>query len=167
VRTTREVVSQDGATVRAVRRTAWSPAQVIAVMAGLLLVVLGGVGLARAGTDFSRLALSHTQVAGMGISPLSALVELVVGVLILAGGAYPDGAKATSSVFGVLLLAFGLIVAIDPSPFFRTWAYARPDGVFYAIVGAILLITAAVSPVFYSRRDRTVTETQVSAGHAG
>jgi hypothetical protein len=161
MRRTNAVVSEDGATLREVRRTAWSPAQIVAVIAGLLLVVLGGVGLARTGTDFSHLATSHAQAAGMWVSPLSALAELVVGVLVLAGGAYPAGAKGTMSFFGVILLAFGLIVAIDPTPFFRTWAYTRSDGVFYTIVGAILLLTAALSPVFLTRRDRVVSQSRV------
>jgi hypothetical protein len=163
---TREVVNEDGATLREVRRATWSPAQLVAVIAGVLLVVLGGLGLARAGTDFSNLAASHAQVAGMWVSPLSALAELIVGVLVLAGGAYPAGAKGTMSVFGVLLLAFGLIVAIDPTPFFRTWAYTKGDGIFYAIVGAILLITAVVSPVFYSRRDRVVMQSRIQDDQA-
>jgi hypothetical protein len=140
---------------------------VSAVIVGIVLVVLGGVGLARAGTDFSHLAASHAQVVGMWVSPLSAVAELIVGVLVLAGSAYPNGAKATTSVFGVLLLAFGLVVAIDPGPFFKTLAFTRTNGVFYAAVGAILLITAATSPVFYSRRDRVVTQSQVSADQPG
>jgi hypothetical protein len=162
MRRTNAVVSEDGATLREVKRAAWSPAQIVAVVAGLLFVVLGGVGLARTGTDFSNLAASHAQVAGMWVSPLSAIAELVVGVLILAGGAYPAGAKGTMSVFGVILLAFGIIVAIDPTPFYREWAYTKTDGVFYAILGAVLLATAVVSPVFFSRR-RVVTQSQIQS----
>jgi hypothetical protein len=162
----REVVNQGGATVREVRRAPWSPAQFVAVVAGILLVVLGGIGLARTGTDFSNLAASHARVVGLWVSPLSAVAELLVGVLVLAGGAYPYSAKGAMSVFGALLLAFGLIVAIDPTPFFRAWAYTSGDGIFYAIVGAILLVTAVASPVFYSRRDQVVTQSEVQADQA-
>ncbi|MGA2208269.1 MAG: hypothetical protein ABSH30_01395 [Acidimicrobiales bacterium] len=158
----RQVVNQDGAVVREVRRASWSPSQLVAVVAGILLVVLGGVGLARAGTSFSHLAFAHSQVAGLGVTPLSALAELAVGVLVLAGGAYPGSAKGTTSFFGVVLLAFGLIVALDDKPFFKNWAYTRGNGIFFIVVGAVLLVTAAVSPIFSSRRAVVVERASTS-----
>jgi uncharacterized membrane protein HdeD (DUF308 family) len=155
-----ETVTQDGTLVREVRRAAWSPAQIVAVVAGIVLVVLGGVGLARAGTDFSfsHLGLAHAQVAGLGVTPLSAVAELAVGVLLLAGGAFPGGAKSMTALFGVLMLAFGLVVALDRTPFFHSWAYTTANGIFFVVVGAVLLLTAAVSPVFGSRRETVVQQ---------
>lgn len=155
----RQTVNQDGTLVREVRRASWSPSQLVAVAAGILLVVIGGVGLARTGTNFSHLAFSHSQVAGLGVTPVSALVELAVGVLILAGGAYPGSAKGTTSVFGVVMLAFGLIVALDAKPFFSNWGYTRGNGIFFIVVGAVLLVTAAASPIFSSRRAVVVQAT--------
>jgi hypothetical protein len=137
---------------REVRRPPWSPAQIVALLAGLLLVVIGGVGLARSGLDFSNIPLTHTQVAGLPYSCLSALVQLVAGVVLLGGAAHPDTARSVMIGFGVLLVAFGLIVAIEPAPFSNIWGFDSTNGVFYTVVGAILMVAAAVSPVFVSRQ---------------
>jgi hypothetical protein len=146
-----DVVNENNESVHVRERAAWSPAQIVAVVAGLVLVVVGGIGLSKAGLHFHDIPLTRVQAAGMGFTSLSALVQLVAGVLILGGGAYPDTAKSTMGVFGVGLLAFGLVVAISTTPFYTEWGFVRANGVFYAIVGAILLVAAAVSPIFASR----------------
>ncbi len=164
-----QVVTENGSASRVTRR-AWSPAQIVALIAGLVLVVMGGVALARTGVNLSNIPATHTTVAGLGFTSLSALVQLVVGVIILGGGAYPDTAKGTMGVFGVVLLAWGLIVAIDTTPFTTSWGYVHGNGIFYAVVGAILLLAAALSPVFTSRnqvvRRRGVVDSTGAAGPA-
>jgi|GEM_PF-3219113 len=75
---------------------------------------------------------------------------------MLVGAIDPDSAKATMWFFGVILIAFGLIVAISPTPFTNMWGYNSASGVFYVVVGGILVLAGAFSPVFYSRR-RTVS----------
>ena len=142
----------EGRSYRTTERAPWSPAQFIAVAGGLVLVVIGGIALARSGIHFDALPLSHSTVAGLHFSSLSAIVQLVAGVILLCGGAYPYTAKGTMATLGVILVAWGLIVAIDPQPFFNMWGYTTANGVFYTVVGAILVITAAVSPIFFSRR---------------
>jgi len=156
--------AQGGARVRETRRAPWSPAQLLAIVAGLVLVVIGGVGLARAGLHLSPsvIPLTHTHVAGLGFTSMSALIQLVVGVVLLGGGAYPETARSTMAVLGVLLVAFGLIVAIDPTPFATMWGYTTASGVFYAVVGAVVLIAAAVSPTYFSRR-KVVTQSSDAA----
>ncbi len=156
--TAARTVNETGANVREVRRSTWSPAQVVAILGGLLLLVLGAVGLARTGLSFSNIAFTHTQVAGLPVTSLSALAELIVGVILLIGAAFPSSAKATMAILGVVMLAFGLIVALDPRPFFRLWAYDSGSGIFFVIVGAVLLVAAAVSPVILSRRNVVVRE---------
>jgi len=159
----RSVVTQDGSSYRVSDRPPWSPAQLVAVAVGVILVVIGGVALARGGINFSDIASTHSAVAGFGYTCLSALIQLVVGVLIIGGGVFPDAAKGTMAFFGVVLLAFGLIVAIDSTPFVSQWGYTRSTGVLYAILGAVLLVAAAVSPVFYStRRTRSATSSTVT-----
>jgi hypothetical protein len=141
-----------GRTYRTTERAPWSPAQFVAVAAGLVLVVIGGIALARSGAHFNALPLTHTMVAGLHFSALSAVVQLAAGVILLGGGAYPYSAKGTMATMGVILLAWGLIVAIDPQPFFNMWGYTTSAGVFYAVMGGILIVAAAVSPIFFSRR---------------
>jgi hypothetical protein len=83
---------------------------------------------------------------------MSALIQLVAGVFMLVGAIEPAAAKSTMWFFAAVLIAFGLIVAIDPTPFTNMWGYTTASGVFYVVVGAILVLAAALSPVFYSRQ---------------
>jgi hypothetical protein len=119
----------------------------------MVFIVMGGVALARAGLHFDAIPFTRTQTAGLWFTCLSALVELVAGVIMLAGAIDPVAAKATMWFFAVVLIAFGLIVAIDPLPFTNMWGYHIANGVFYVVTGAVLILAAAVSPVFYSRQQ--------------
>jgi formate hydrogenlyase subunit 3/multisubunit Na+/H+ antiporter MnhD subunit len=149
----RRVASSEGAHYRVSHRAPWSPAQIVIAVVGLVFIVVGGVGLARAGLHFDAVPFTRTQVAGLWFTNMSALITLIAGVLMLVGAIDPDGAKATMWFFGVLLIAFGLIVAISPQPFTNMWGYDTASGVFYVIAGAVLLVAGAVSPIFYSRQS--------------
>lgn len=148
----RQQYVEGGTTYRTTARAPWSPAQFVAVAAGLVLVVIGGIALARSGLHFNVIPLTHSTVAGLHFTSLSAVVQLVAGVILLGGGAYPYTAKGTMATMGVIMVAWGLIVAIDPQPFFNMWGYTTANGVFYTVVGAITLLAAAVSPIFFSSR---------------
>ena len=152
--------------VREVNRPGWSPAQVIVLLGGLLLVVLGAVGLAQTGLRFSNIPATRTKVAGLPLTSLAAAVQLGAGVIVLAGAGFATVAKAIGSIMGVIILAWGLIVAIDPGPFSNMWGYHQVDGVFYTVVGAVLLIVSALSPVYMSRRN-VVTSTPPAAAPGG
>lgn len=156
----RRVANSEGASYRVADRAPWSPAQLVVAIAGIVFIVIGGVALARAGVNFHHIPLSRTQVAGLWFSNLSAIVTLVAGVIMLAGAIDPVGAKATMWFFGILLITFGLIVAITPTSFTNMWGYTTANGVFYIVTGAILLVAGALSPVFYSRRQ-VVSQQQV------
>jgi hypothetical protein len=143
----------EGRRTRSVQHLEWSPAQIIGIAAGLFLTVLGGVALARSGADFSNIPLTRSTAAGLPFTCLSATVTLVVGVLILGGSIYPAAAKGVMGFFGVITLAFGLIVAIDPTPFTNMWGYNQSSGVMMAIVGGVLLLAGALSPIFTNRRS--------------
>lgn len=149
----RRIAQTDGASYRVSSRAPWSPSQIVVAIAGLLFIVIGGVALARAGVNFHAIPLTRTQVAGLWFTNLSALLTLIAGVIMLVGAIDPGAAKATSWLFGVLLIAFGLIVAITPQSFANEWGYVAANGVFYVVTGVILVVAAALSPVFYSRRQ--------------
>lgn len=155
----RQTVASEGRRDRTITRAPWSPGQFVAILAGLILVILGGVALARAGLDFNNLASTHTQAAGLNHTSLSALIELVAGVILIGGGAYPEASRPTMGFFGVLLLGFGIIVAIQPLSFYRLFGYDHANGIFYAVLGGILLLAAMVSPTIWSR-DRQVVSRQ-------
>jgi hypothetical protein len=60
--------------------------------------------------------------------------------------------------FGMVFIAFGLIVAIDATPFANMWGYGTANGVIDFIVGAILVLAAVLSPLFFSRREVVSSE---------
>jgi peptidoglycan/LPS O-acetylase OafA/YrhL len=157
----RQVAAEDGTETRVVERPPWSPAQIVAVISGIVLVVVGGVALARSGVNFSNVPATHSTVAGLHFTSMSALIQLVAGVFLLAGGAYPDTAKGSMAFWGAVLLAFGLVVAIDSVPFFTMWGYTKSNGVFYAVIGGVLILAAAVSPIIFSRRRVVSTQQPV------
>ena len=53
---------------------------------------------------------------------------------------------------GVLLVAWGIVIVADVTRLFTMWGYTKNTGVFYIIVGGVLLVAAAVSPIFLSSR---------------
>jgi hypothetical protein len=156
----RRVASSEGASYRVSSRAPWSPAQLVVGIVGLVFIVIGGVALARAGVHFNAIPLTRTEVAGLWFTNLSALITLIAGVFMLVGAISPESARATMWVFGIVLIAFGLIVAISPASFTNMWGYSAANGVFYVVAGAILVLAGALSPVFYSRHQ-VVSERQV------
>jgi len=91
--TERSVVTDGESNYRVTERPPWSPAQLVAVAAGVVLVVIGGVALARGGIHFDAVPFTHSTVIGLHFTCMSALIQLVAGVLLLGGGAYPDAAS--------------------------------------------------------------------------
>jgi len=160
----RQTAVYDGASYQVSERPPWTPAQLVSLVAGLVLVVIGGVALARGGINFSAIPTTHSTVAGLHFTCLSALIQLIVGVILIGASAYGPAVKESMAVMGVLLLGFGLIVAIDPTAFYNDWGYTAANGVFYAIVGAILLLAAALSPVFFSSRRRATHSQMTGTG---
>jgi hypothetical protein len=156
----RQVARTAGASYRVSNRAPWSPAQLFVAVAGLVFIVIGGVALARSGVNFHNIPLTRVEVAGLWFTSLSALITLIAGVIMLVGGIDPDAAKATTWFFGIVLIAFGLIVAISPQSFTNMWGYTAANGVFYVVTGAILVLAGGLSPVFYSRRE-VVSEQQI------
>ncbi|HEY3942426.1 MAG TPA: hypothetical protein VGL60_08070 [Acidimicrobiales bacterium] len=150
----RQTVTEAGTRARVVERPSWSPVQLVGAVGGLVLTIIGAIALARTGTQFSDLAATHAQAAGLYFSALSALVQLVAGVLLLGASVFPESAKAASALFGVALLAWGIVVIADASRLLGVWGYSTATGVFYVVTGAVLLIVAAISPIFYSSQRR-------------
>jgi hypothetical protein len=129
----------------------------VALIGGLVLTIIGAIALARTGTNFSHVSATHAQAAGFSFSSVSALVQLIAGVLLLGTAVFPESAKVGLALFGVLLLGWGIVVAADTARLFSVWGYSRSTGVLYIVVGAILLVAAAISPIFFSRRRDVVS----------
>jgi hypothetical protein len=139
---------------RVVEHAPWSPAQAIVLAAGLVLVVIGGIALARTGLHFDNIPVTHAQAAGLKHTSLSAAIELGAGVILLGVGAIPGAARGPNTLFATLLLGAGLVIAIQPSSFHKWLGYDAGNGVFIAVIGAVLLVAAMVSPVIWGARNR-------------
>jgi len=146
----------------AVERPPWSPAQLVAVILGIVFLVVGGVSLARTGVDannmnahFSNTPLWH-HTAWLGIG------ELVFGLMMLGAGVIPGAGRGLMTFLGMVALAFGIAVLVAPDSLHRATGAHGGTGWVYIIVGAISMIAASVSPVFFAgdrmayRRHREV-----------
>lgn len=141
----------------AVQRQPWSPAQLVAIIPGILFVVLGGIVLARTGIGFNHLTSVHVAVAGSTQTQLMGYLELIYGALLLVVGSIPGAGRGGMSFLGILAVVFGIIVVAQPSSFYHALGIGNGYGIFLVVVGAILAITAMVAPIYwgFSRRYGT------------
>lgn len=146
----RDVVTGPGRTMRRSRRV-WSPAQVVAGIIGLVLVVMGGVALIRTGVS----DLTETATVGWyAHTGILAIIQLVLGLLFL--GAAADALEARSSLvtLGVMMVAVGLIAVIEPDGTSEYLGDASTVGWTYLATGAVAGVVGLSAPVIASsRRD--------------
>jgi hypothetical protein len=138
---------------RTVDRRVISPAQVVAGLIGLFLVILGGVALAR--TGLSALTSPTETVLGFAHTPLMGLIDVVAGIFFL-GAAASSGVRGTLIGLGLAAVAFGAIVAIEPGAFNEALGGGRELGVLYVIIGAVGLLAGWAFPTTVV--DRVATE---------
>ncbi len=130
----------------------WSPAQFVAGIVGLVLTVMGGVALARL-LPTSSLTSETTTVLAVGHTPLMAIITLGLGLLYLAEAGMPFDVQPGLVFLGVMVLAFGLIVVIEPAAFDGALGLGESGGWFYTVVGFISVVAGIVSPTAVSRRS--------------
>lgn len=130
----------------------WSPAQFVAGIVGLVLTVMGGVALARL-LPTSSLTSETTTVLAVGHTPLMAIITLGLGLLYLAEAGMPFDVQPGLVFLGVMVLAFGLIVVIEPAAFDGALGLGESGRWFYTVVGFISVVAGIVSPTVVSRRS--------------
>jgi uncharacterized membrane protein HdeD (DUF308 family) len=134
-------------------RRPWSPAQIIAIVAGVIFLVIGGIALARTGVGGS-LEGTHVRVAGAVQTQLMAYLELVFGALLLAAGSIPGAGRGGMTFLGLISLVFGIVVAAQPSSFYHSLGIGAGYGAFLIVVGIILVLAAMLAPVYWSSYRR-------------
>lgn len=139
-------------------RHPWTPARVIALALGVLFLVLGGVALLRTGGIGPSLSRPIVTVGPLAYTPLLAIIEVVFGLLLLAAGAFPVAADGVVFL-GVLALAFGLLMVIEPSAFRQRLAGGQLHGWFYVITGALATLAGLLSSTMVRRRATSVVRT--------
>ena len=141
-----------------VHRQAWSPAQLVSMAVGAALLLLGAVALAKAASGAGGLTGHEVSVAGFHHTGLLGLLELFIGLTLIGLGAVPGGARPVMLMVGVLIAGFGLFVAVAADDLHDSLATHGGHAVLYLLAGSILVLSAAVSPLFLPGRRRRVVE---------
>lgn len=140
-------------TERSVDRRAWSPGQIVAGLVGFLLIVLGGIALARMGFTGSITGES-TEILGVSATRLWAIIEIVLGLILLGIAASPYRVRGGLVTFGLLAAAFGLIVAVEPDAFSEPLGSTQTTGVIWLAVGLIMVVVGWLSPTVVTEQSR-------------
>ena len=134
-----------------VQHAPWSPAQAVALILGIVFLVLGGIALARTGINFNDVTGTHVRVAGSTQTQLMAYIELIFGALLILAGAIPGAGRGLMSFCGVVALVFGIVVTAQSSSFYHSLGIGKGYGVFSIIIGAVLLVSSIIAPIYWSR----------------
>lgn len=137
-----------------VSRFSWSPAQWIAAVIGLFLVVMGAVALLRVGLD--SLTGDTATVVTFEHTALMGILNLIVGLFFLGIAGSAVRSRSGLITLGLLCIAFGLVMAIEPDAMAAAVGGDEGLGWFYAVIGAISVITAFASPTYATRRSSAV-----------
>lgn len=132
----------------------WSPGQIVAGLVGFLLIVIGGIALARLGFSGS-ITGETTEVIGVTSTRLWAIIQVVLGLIMLGIASSPYRVRSGLATFGILAAAFGVIVAVEPDAFGEALGAGRTTGWVWLIGGAVLIVAAWLSPTIVSSRRRS------------
>jgi hypothetical protein len=131
------------------------PARLACLGMGVFFGVIGGVGLSRMGVDFTDVNDSTTQVFGMGMTQLLAMIFVGAGVVSLLAATIGPIARAWMMVLGPIALAAGMIVLVRPSILEDWLTQNRTNGVAYLVAGGFGIATVIGTPVTWMRHGRT------------
>ena len=155
-------VAEDEVAARrtAVERPPWSPAQLIALAIGIISTVIGVIALTKTGIHADAMDVVRSNGPLWQHTAWLAVGETVFGLLMIGAGVIPGAARGLMTFLGILALAFGIAVLVDKTDLLAEDA----TGWAFIIAGALSLIAASVSPVFwgggrrvgYSRRREVV-----------
>ncbi|MEX0869402.1 MAG: hypothetical protein WD011_06990 [Nitriliruptoraceae bacterium] len=117
--------------------------------AGVVLLVIGIVALARTGIPADTLTAPTAGVGPFTRTPLMAIIEILLGVLLLSAAASRDVDSLTG--IGLVMLVFGIVWLIEPGAFTRLLGVGRETAAFYLVVGALGLATGLGRSLVASR----------------
>src|SRR4051794_39776463 len=137
--------------VSTARTTRSSPAAIVGGIAGGVLLVLGGIAVARAGLG-GPLTEPVVDVLGFTQTSLLGLIEVGVGLVLLLCALW--GTRASLVFLGSLIAIAGIVVVSTPDSFADNLAAQASYGWFLVIVGAAVGLVALFVP---DRASRVVT----------
>lgn len=120
-----------------------SPARIVAGILGLLLLVMGGVALAR--TGLTPLTGETAAVLGFEHTALMGLIDIAAGLMFLVAAA---AIAVRGQLIGVSLLAaaFGAVMMIEPDAMSEALGGGSDLGLVYVVVGLLGLLAAMMFP---------------------
>jgi hypothetical protein len=147
-----DAVAEDEVVQRrsAVERPPWSPAQLVALVIGIIFAVIGGIALAKTGVHTDAMNREFTDTPLWHHTAWLALGELVFGLLMIGAGVVPGGARGFMTFLGMIALASGIAVLVAPDSLHKYLGSHDGTGWAYIVTGGITLVAAAVSPVFFT-----------------
>jgi hypothetical protein len=110
---------------------------------GVVLLVLGLVSLARTGIPGTLLEPAAT-VGPFTRTPLMAVIELILGVVLIGASATADRRGLTA--IGLIALVIGLVWVIEPAPFQTALGVGRESAILYLLIGGICLAAGLLRP---------------------
>ncbi len=127
----------------------FSPDAMIAALAGVFLLVVGLVGMARAGFD-GGVDANVVDVLGFSHTALLGIIEAIAGLmLLLAGLARWRGGEM---FFGLALAIAGIVGAVQTSSFENSLALESTWSWVLAAIGAGVALAALVLPRYVASR---------------
>lgn len=146
-----------------VRREPWSPAQIASLSLGAMFCLLGAVGLVRAASAGGGLTGTEVTVAGFHHTGMLGLIELFLGLSLMAIAAVPGGARPVMSTFGLVLAAFGLFVAVDAPNLHPSLAVHGGHAVLYLLSSLVLLMASLAAPLLWPAHRRVIRDDRLVA----
>jgi hypothetical protein len=137
--------------VSTARTTRSSPAAIVTGIAGVVLLVLGGIAVARGGLS-GPLTEPAVDVVGFMQTPLLGLIEAGVGFVLLLCALW--GTRASMVFVGTLVAIAGIVVVATPDSFADTLAAESSYGWFLVVLGGLVALVALFVP---DRASRVVT----------
>jgi hypothetical protein len=124
--------------------------QLVAWVLGLYFLVAGLVAIARAGFDEIGLFEPTVEVGGLPMTPLLALLQLLIGLALL-GAATGVVHERGLRIGGVLLGVVGAVWLIEPGAFEPYLGVVRDSGVVWLAMAVVLVGVSFVPPVSVAR----------------
>lgn len=146
------VVERDevGVEERSVLFAPWSPAQLVALVFGILYLILGVAVLAKAGINANGFTSTHVDVLGFGHTPMMGVIELAFGLLLIMAGAVPGAGRGLMAFLGALALGFGVVVLVQQAAMFDSFGVRDANGWLYTFSGIVTLVAAVAAPIFFT-----------------
>src|SRR4051812_15990288 len=145
-------VAQDEVATRrtAVERPPWSPAQLIALAIGIISTVIGVIALTKTGVHPNAMDVVRSDGPLWQHTAWLAIGEIAFGLIMIGAGVVPGAARGLMTFMGILALAFGIAVLVAKTDLRAEEA----TGWAFIGAGALSLIAASISPVFFAGSRR-------------